>query len=37
MFDVTGLYTEGLYRKSPSNVAVKKLKNDICTLGECSL
>lgn len=29
-----GLYSEGLYRKSPSNVAVKKLKNDICTLGE---
>lgn len=28
-----GLYTEGLYRKSPSNVAVKKLKNDVCTLG----
>jgi len=28
-----GLYTEGLYRKSPSGVSVKKLKNDLCTLG----
>lgn len=28
-----GFYTEGLYRKSPSNVAVKKLKNEICTFG----
>ena len=32
-FDATGFYTEGLYRKSPSNVAVKKLKNEICTFG----
>lgn len=31
--EARGLYSEGLYRKSPSNVAVKKLKNDICTLG----
>lgn len=32
-FDAAGFYTEGLYRKSPSNVAVKKLKNEICTFG----
>lgn len=32
-FDAAGFYTEGLYRKSPSSVAVKKLKNEICTFG----
>ena len=37
LFLWTGLYTEGLYRKSPSNVAVRKLKNDICTLGKWHL
>lgn len=31
--EARGLYSEGLYRKSPSNVAVKKLKNEICTVG----
>lgn len=31
--ETRGLYSEGLYRKSASNVAVKKLKNDICALG----
>lgn len=31
--EARGLYSEGLYRKSPSSVAVKKLKNEICTVG----
>ena len=32
-----GLYSEGLYRKSPSAAAVKKLKNTIVSSGKSVL